>query len=183
LRFSRNQFFRTKKGFSPLFSETVGPIGLKIFLQVLQLIWDACFFWFWDILFLKKLAAFTIVSTTAKTKTFREVLSILLRIFDVDHIFQKKKNTHPKLVELPVKKFSAEKNEISGFAGGKTLGQFWTLWPPEVHEDEVWQICVHNNFCSTTQGPSTLKISRIFARPFVRNAGKGGVPLSIFSFC
>jgi len=71
-------------------------------------------------------------------------------------------------------KISAQTDEICGFAGGKTLGHFWTLGSPEVHEDEVWQICVYDNFCSTTRGPSILKVSRIFAQPFLRNAGKGG---------
>ena len=35
LRFSRNQFLSNKKKFSPFFSETAGPIGLKFVLRVL----------------------------------------------------------------------------------------------------------------------------------------------------
>jgi hypothetical protein len=58
--------------------------------------------------------------------------------------------------------------------GGKLYAGFWTLWSLEVHEDEVWQIRVYDNFCSTTRGLSTLKVSRIFAQPFLRNARKGG---------
>ena len=62
--------------------------------------------------------------------------------------------------------------------GGETFCKFLTLGSLEVREDDVWQICDYDNFCSTTRGLSTLKVSEIFVRPFLRNAGKGGVPLS-----
>jgi hypothetical protein len=52
LRFSRNQFLSKKKKFSPFFSETAEPIGLKFFLRVLQLNRGACFFFCFEILFL-----------------------------------------------------------------------------------------------------------------------------------
>ena len=44
LCFSRNRFLSNKKKFSPFFSETAGPIGLKFFLRVLQPNRGACFF-------------------------------------------------------------------------------------------------------------------------------------------
>jgi hypothetical protein len=46
LSFSQNRFLSNKKKFSPFFSETAGPIGLKIFLVRLQVIWVGRFF-FW----------------------------------------------------------------------------------------------------------------------------------------
>ncbi len=52
------------------------------------------------------------------------------------------------------------------------------MWSLEVPEDEVRQSCVYDNFCSTTRGLSTLKVSRNFAEPFLRKAGKGGGPLN-----
>ena len=61
--------------------------------------------------------------------------------------------------------------------GGILEAGFGALGSLEVHEDEVWQICAYDNFCSTTRDLSTLKVSKIFVRPFVRNPGKGGGPL------
>jgi len=55
-------------------------------------------------------------------------------------IFQKKKKRHPDLGLLPTVKTSAENIEICGFAGGKTLGDFWTFGSPEVHEGGIWQL-------------------------------------------
>ncbi len=43
--FSQNRFLSNKKKFSPFFSKTAGPIGLKIFLVRLQVIWVGHFFW------------------------------------------------------------------------------------------------------------------------------------------
>ena len=91
---------------------------------------------------------------------------------------KKKKKYTPRLGPATYgKNFSSNRWNL-WICRGKTLGHFWTLGSPEVHEDEVWQICVYDNFCSTTRGPSTLKVSRIFAQPFLRNAGKGGGPLN-----
>jgi hypothetical protein len=59
---------------------------------------------------------------------------------------------------------------------GKTFCKFLTLGSLEVYEDEVWQICAHDNFCSTFQHVSTLKVSGISDRSFLGNAGKGGGP-------
>ena len=66
--------------------------------------------------------------------------------------------------------------------GGETFCRFLTLGSLEVNEDEVWQICAHDNFCSTTRDLSTLKVSGIFDRTFLENTGKGGGgPLNINS--
>ena len=92
--------------------------------------------------------------------------------------FLKKKNTHLDWVRLLTVKISAQTDEICGIAGGETFCNFLTLGSLEVHEDEVWQICAHDNFCSTTRDLSTLKVSLIFAQPFLRNIGKGGGPLN-----
>jgi hypothetical protein len=46
--------------------------------------------------------------------------------------------------------------------GGETFCKFLTLGSLEIHEDEVWQICAHENLFSTTQDLSTLKVSGIF---------------------
>ena len=93
-------------------------------------------------------------------------------------IFQKKKSIPHDCVLLPTVKISAQTDEICGIARGKTLARFLDLGSLEVHEDEVWQICARENFCSTTRDLSTLKISGIFDRPFLENAGKGGGPLN-----
>jgi hypothetical protein len=49
LSFSQNRFLSNRKKFSPFFSKTAGPIGLKFFLVILQLIWGVYFFFFVDI--------------------------------------------------------------------------------------------------------------------------------------
>ena len=98
-----------------------------------------------------------------KCLRFSEILSILVLLPEVLGIFQKKKNIPHDWDPLPTVKISGQTDEICGIARGKTLGRFWTLWSLEVHEDEVWQICVYDNFCSTTRGLTTLKVSGIFA--------------------
>ena len=73
--------------------------------------------------------------------------------------FKKKKNTHPDLVLVTTKKFSARKNEVSIFARGKTFGHFRPLWPPKPPEGGIWQFWVYDNFCSTHRDLSALRIS------------------------
>ncbi len=85
-----------------------------------------------------------------------------------------KNNVYPDWVRLPIVKISVQTDESCGLAGGKSFCKFSILRSVEVHEDEVWQICVNDNFCSSTRGLFTLKISGIFVRLFLRNAGKGG---------
>ena len=88
-----------------------------------------------------------------------EVLGILVLLTEVLGIFQKKKSIPPPdLAPLPTVKVSAQTDEICGFAGGKTLGWFLSLGSLEVPEDEVFQICVYDNFCSSYQDLATLKI-------------------------
>jgi hypothetical protein len=42
--FSQNRFLSNRKKFSPFFSKTAGPIGLKIVLVRLQVIWVGRYF-------------------------------------------------------------------------------------------------------------------------------------------
>ncbi len=141
--------------------------------MILQLIFGVYFFCRY--LLSIKFGSIRKIFEILKCLRFSDILSILVLLPEVLGIFQKKK-PHD-WVPLPTVKISAQTDEICGIARGKTLGRFWALWSLEVHEDEVWQICVYDNFCSTTRGLSTLKVSRIFAQPFLRNAGKGGIPL------
>jgi hypothetical protein len=136
-------------------------------------------FLFADTSYQSKLAGFAKIFNILKDQLFDEVFSVLVLLPEVPGIFQKKKNTHPDWVLLPTVKISAQTDEICGFAGEKTLGHFWTLGSPEVYEDEVWQLWVYGNFFSTHRDLSTLKVSKILARPFLRNVGRGGGPLKL----
>ena len=91
--------------------------------------------------------------------------------------FKTKKNPHPNWALVATQKVSAQNNEVSSFARGKTYGRFWVLGPQKPLEGGIWKFCVYDNFCSTHQGLSTLRVLKFFAQPFVRNAGKGGCPL------
>ena len=166
-----------KNQFSPFSSAISSPIGLKIFLVGLQVIWVGRFFLFLDTFYQSSLAGFAKFLGSKKPRDFAKCSVFWFSSLKCLEFLKKKKNVHPDLVRLPTVKISAQTDEICGFAGGRgTFCKFLTLGSLEVHEDEVWEICAYDNFCSTTQGLSTLKVSRIFARPFRRNAGKGGSP-------
>jgi hypothetical protein len=51
--------------------------------------------------------------------------------------FKNKKNTHPNLVVVITEKISAQKNEVSIFAGGETSSHFWPLRPQKLPEGGV----------------------------------------------
>ena len=164
----------TKNKFSPFFSAILSPIGLKIFLVIVQLIWGVYFFSFVDIFYQPNLAGFAKFLGSKKPRDFAKFSVFWFSSLKYLEFLKNKKHVHHDWVRLPTVKISAQTDEICGFAGGKTFCKFLTLGSLEVHEDDVWQICVYDNFCSTTRGLSTLKVSGIFVRPFLRNAGKGG---------
>jgi hypothetical protein len=137
-------------------------------------IWVGCFFFFLDTFYPSNLAGFAKFLDSKKPRDFAKCSVFWFSSLKYLEFLKKKKNAHPDWVRLPTVKISAQTDEISGFARGKTFCKFLTLGSLEVHEDDVWQICVYDNFCSTTRGLSTLKVSEIFVRPFLRNAGKGG---------
>ena len=58
LHISQNPILGVKNKFSPFFSAISSPIGLKIFLVILQLICGVYFFWFVDISYQSNLAGF-----------------------------------------------------------------------------------------------------------------------------
>ena len=89
--------------------------------------------------------------------------------------FKTKKNTHPDWALVATQKVSAENNEVSSFARGKTFGHFWVLGPQKLLEGGIWEFYVYDNFCSTHQDLSALKVSKIFDEPFSRYPGKEGV--------
>ena len=175
--FLETRFLRIKNQFSPLFSPISSPIWLKIFLVRLQVIWGAYFFVFFYNFFHWSLAGFAKFLGSKKPRDFANCSVFSFSSLKNLEFLKKKKNTHPDWVRLPTVKISGQTDEIYGITGGKTFCNFWTLGSLELQEDDVWQLCVHDNFCSTTRGLSTLKVSGIFVRPFLRNAGKGGGPL------
>jgi hypothetical protein len=177
--FSKLVFWVSKTSFPPLFSTILSPIGLKIFLVRLQVIWVERFFFSLDTLYQSSLAGFAKFLGSKKSRELSKCSVFWFSSLKYLEFLKKKKNVHPDWVRLPTVKISAPADEICGFAGGKTFCKFLTLESLEVHEDDVWQICVYENFCSTARGLSTLKVSEIFVQPFLRNAGKGGCPLKI----
>ena len=86
---SQNPVLSNKKLF-PLFFETVGSIGLKIFLQVLAANWDAFIFSLWNLVSLKFGKLYKIYMNK-KTLFFHKVFSSLLLLICEDDIFQKEK--------------------------------------------------------------------------------------------
>ena len=84
-------FLAETKKFSPFFFKTVGPIDLKIFLQVLRLKRCACFFFFLEILVLKNMAFSRKISTTAKAG-FSARFSVFCFSCLVQTVFLKEKN-------------------------------------------------------------------------------------------
>ena len=78
-----------------------------------------CIFLVSQNLVLKKFGSLYKLSTIAKTKTFRELFSILLLIFDEDGFFFKNTHTHLILGLVVVEKISAEKMKSRDMRGGK----------------------------------------------------------------
>ena len=151
----------------PFFSETVRPTGLKIFFKYFDQI-GVRIFLFLKSLFQQILTPFTKINTTEKSKIF----TTLLLILDGDGIFEEK-STHANLVEVLAKKLLALSVEPFRRKRGKTSVKFWIRRSQNIPED-----CVYDNFCSTYRHLSTLKVSEIFATPFLRNTGRGG-PLNL----
>ena len=156
---SRNPVLSNKKKFSPFFFETVGPIGLKLFLQILDANRGACFFSFLEILFLSILAAIT-KFRKSKNPWFLTRPSAFCFSWPVKTIFfKRKKNTRPDFRLVFVEKFSARSDELSNFVGGKTFGHSWPLWPPKLCEGSIWEFCFYDELFSTHRDLSTLRVS------------------------
>jgi hypothetical protein len=79
---------------------------------------------------------------------------------------------------VSVKKFSARSDIVSRRGGCEKWGHFDQLWPQYLIEDNIREVWVRDNFCSTHQDLSALQVSTFSDKPFSKNAGKGGgVPL------
>ena len=125
--FSKLVFWVPKTSFAPLFSAISSPIGLKIFLVRLQVIWVGCFFFFLDIFYQSSLADFAKFLGSKKPRDFAKFSVFWFSSLKYLEFLKKKKNTHPDWVRLPTVKFSAQTDEICGIARGKTLGRFLDL--------------------------------------------------------
>ena len=118
--------FEQKKKFSPFFSKTVGPIGLKIVLVRLQVIWVGRFFL--DTFYQSSLAGFAKFLGSKKPRDFAKCSVFCSPAWSIWNFW--KKNTHPDWVRLPTVKISAQTDEFCGFEGGKLFASFWPwgLW-------------------------------------------------------
>ena len=113
--------FERKKKFSPFFFETVGPIGLKIFLRILDANQGACFFSFLEILFLSNLAGLTKFKESKK-HWFLTRSSVFCFSWPVKTIFFKReKKTHPDLHLVFLEKISVRLVQPFRRKRGKTF--------------------------------------------------------------
>ena len=123
--FSKLVFCVSKNSFTPLISAISSPIGLKFFLVRLQTIWVGRFFFVFGYLVPIRFGRFRKPLGVQKIQRFCKVLSILVLQHEVFGIFEKqKKNVRPDWVPLSTVKFSAQTDEICGFAGGKLFASF-----------------------------------------------------------
>ena len=123
-------FRREKSEFSPLFSETAGPIELKFFLQVLGTNRGGCFFFRWKITFVWDLAGFRTHTPSKKDKFFGGS-SVFCLSWPVETVFfNEKKNTHPDSFLVLAKKISARSVQPFRRKRGKTFGVFGS-WEPQ----------------------------------------------------
>ncbi len=91
-----------------------------------------------------------------------------------------KKNPHPNSVLFLTNKKSAGNRESFINDRRKTCDSFSLLWLRNLPEGGIWEFWACDNFCSAYRDLSPLKVSSIFAGPFLRNTGKrgGGAPLN-----
>ena len=94
--FLKTSFWAEKMKFSPFFSEMAGPIGLKIFSQILRTNSGVAFFSFFENIASMKFGSFWKTSTIWKISVSRDAFSILLLQTFWLVTFQKKKAT-PRL--------------------------------------------------------------------------------------
>jgi hypothetical protein len=128
--FLENSFLGIKNQFSPFFSAISSPIGLKIFLVRLQVIWVGRFF-FLDTFYQSSLAGFAKFLGSKKSRDFAKCSVFWFSSLKYLEFLKKKKNGHPDWVRLPTVKISAQTDEICGFAGGGKLFASlspWDLW-------------------------------------------------------
>ena len=120
--FSKLVFCVSKNSFTPLISAISSPIGLKFFLVRLQTIWVGRFF-FLDTLYQSGLAGFANPWGSKKSRDFAKCSVFWFSSMKYSE-FLKKKNVRPDWVPLSTVKFSAQTDEICGFAGGKLFASF-----------------------------------------------------------
>lgn len=125
--FSKLVFWVSKTSFAPLFSAISSPIGLKIFLVRLQVIWVGRFFFFPDTFYQSKLAGFAKFLGSQKPRGFTKYSVFWISRLKYLELKKKKKNVHPDWVPLPTVKISGQTDEICGFAGGRNVLQVFEL--------------------------------------------------------
>ena len=118
--------------------------------------------------------------STIRKKSFFESFLIVPPVFWFSwasgRIFFEEKNHAPRFdLSCYRKSFSPQKCSMY-ICEGKNSGHFWFLHFQDLPEGSIWGFWYYNNFYSTHQDLSTLKFSKIFAKPFSRNLGKGVSP-------
>jgi len=173
LHISQNPILGVKNKFSPFFSAISSPIGLKIFLVRLQVIWVGRFF-FLDTFYQSSLAGFAKFLGSKKPRDFAKCSVFWFSSLKYLEFLKKKKRSPRLGPSTHSKNFSSNGWNLWNCGVGKLFAIFWPwdLW--KSMKMMSIKICVYDNFCSTTRGLSTLKVSGICVRPFLRNAGKGG---------
>jgi hypothetical protein len=79
---------------------------------------------------------------------------------------------------VPVKKVSALSDVLRLRKGAIRGGLFRPLGAQGLPEESVLESWVYDNFCSTHQGLSTLKVSENFVELFSKSGEKVGGPLN-----
>ena len=163
--FSKPIFKGKNWSFPPFSRKRVGRSSWNFFCRYFKHFGVCIFFWFVEILLWKDLVAFT---TGAPSRPSRS-LQYFASHFGSRRYFSKK-NTHPILGLVIVKKFQPDRPTRFEKKGGK----LFTMELQKPSEGPFWQIWVYDKFWSFHRDVATLKFSEIFAEPFAKNAGRGG---------
>ena len=143
--------FDQQKKIFPFLFETVGPIGLKIFLQILDANRGACFFSFLEILFLSNLAGLTKFKESKKHWFFDKVFSILLLVTCENDIFQKGKKHAPRFASSICRKIFSSIRWSPEFCVGENFWSFLalvipkTLWRRHLRILVLWRTFLYSS--------------------------------------
>ena len=154
----KTRFREIKERFSPFFFETVGPIGLEMFLQVLAAHWGACFFLL-EILFLSNLAGLAKFRWSKKHWFFDKVFNILLLLTSEGVIFGKDKKYALQFGSGYHAKSFCSNGWATDFCEWGTFRHFRPLWSPKLREGSIWESRFYDELCSTHRDLSILRVS------------------------
>ena len=172
---SQNPVLSSKKTFSPFFFETVGPIGLQIFLQIPDANRGTFFFLPRNLVSVKFGRPYKI-SRIKKTLVFDKVFSILLLVTCKNDIFSKGKKNASRFASSICRKIFSPIGWTFEFCGGENVWLFLALVTPKTLWSERLRIFVlwWTFLCSSR---SIYPESFISFRPVVsQKPRKGGSP-------